>query len=505
MAARLVNLSREAVTLFSRRSRSSAGFAPVKSVDVAPLASHIRIFWNLLRLALLPVVAATLSFASNCLKLMADSAKPPTDPILAAAPQIPPLIFVWPVASCLCWLWIGRYGRITTTFVMACISLLPLVLIMDGPYWRLIGSLLSGWSIRPDEQTALVAFLLTNFIPQILLVIAAVQYAGFVSASNDIGRLTQGRPLAGFRRLTRARRQTYRKFKVARLWMLPLAMLGALVTIDVVALIFAPMQEWLNAASESLPDPYDLRLVGAYLAEHIVQMCVLMVATIVGSLAVLAALIWWARFAWLGIRRRATEVLADRSYRPIVFLRSFRDDDAKVRMKSPFWSLLGRRIRLEEVIAGQLMRLGPCVAIGKPGEWVPRHGAMRAYFADADWQTAIRTWTDRALLAVVMAGASPSVLWELEHLIWSDRISSLLLILPPDESTSARAARWSAVAKVFAGTRWQQGVASANVADGLCVTFGADGSVITFNGWSRHQIDYDVAVQAAAVRLLGRG
>jgi hypothetical protein len=104
-----------------------------------------------------------------------------------------------------------------------------------------------------------------------------------------------------------------------------------------------------------------------------------------------------------------------------------------------------------------------------------------------------------------MAGASPSVLWELEHLVWSNRISSLLVILPPDESTSARATRWLAVAKVFAGTRWQQGVASASVADALCVTFGADGSVVTFNGWSRHQIDYDVAVQAAAVRLLGRG
>jgi hypothetical protein len=452
----------------------------VKSVDVAPLASHIRVFWNLLRAAQLPVMAATVGGVIF-------------GPSMAVAPQIPLLFLA--VATWLSWLSIGRYGRITTTFVMACISQLPFVPLYSPYGMRLLGALVGSGQF--------VAFFVTIIIPQILLVIAAVQYARFVGASNDIGRLTHGRPLAGFRRLTRARRQTYRKFKFARLWLVPLAMLGALVTVSVMTKISVPLLQWL------LPVPLevrlDMRLWEAFFARHIVLTSVRMALEVLVILAMLAALIWWVRFAWLGIRRRATEVLADPGYRPIVFLRSFRDDDAKVWMKSPIWSLLGRRIRLEEVIAGQLTRLGPCVAIGKPGEWVPRHGAMRAYFANADWQTAIRTWTDRAILSVVMAGTSPSVLWELEHLVWSDRMSSLLLILPPDESTSARAARWSAVAKVFAGTRWQQGVASASVADGLCVTFGDDGSVVTFNGWSRHQIDYDVAVQAAAVRLLGRG
>ncbi len=475
-----------------------------KSIDVARLAQRIRIFWNALRAMLVPIMIASFGFFIYVTSIaFGDTSKLAlVGPFLALAPSIPLLFFVYPLATWLCWTWIGRYGRITGTFALACLTQLPFYLFLFSPYLiGFIAEVISGRLSDTDSQAKFVSLVVMVLIPEVLCVIAAVQFVSLLALSRKMKWYAHGStPLVAFRRLVRVRRQTYRKYNFARLPFVPLALLGALVTFTVITLVFGSLLERL------LPVPLqvrrDMQLFQAFFKLHPMLTLIRMVMETLIFLGTLAAMVWWARFAWRSIRRRATDVLKDPNYRPVVFLRSFRDEDARVASKNPFWSLLRAQVRLEEVIAGQLMRLGPCVAIGVPGEWVPRLGAMRAYFADADWQTAIRAWTDRAVLSVVMAGSSLSVLWELEYLIWSNRTSTLLLILPPDESQYARARRWKAVSKIFAGTRWQQGVASADVSNALCVTFDADGTVIAVTGWARHQVDYDIAVQSAAVRLL---
>jgi hypothetical protein len=473
------------------------------TIDIKPFARCIRLFWNVLRPAMLPWIAVwVLLPVTLWIKTGEHSHLSEIGPLLALAKSAPLFFIVLLPATWLCWMLIGRYGRVTMTFTFACVSQLPTLLLIPTPLMiGFVGSVLSGQRTDADSQGMAVSLFVWAYVPQVLCAVAAVQFVFIVLLGRKIGRTTGGAaPLVAFRRLVRARRQTYRKYRIARLPVLPLAFLGALVTIAVLFSVlvgaldtFLPVSIDISASQDEFQD---------FVQAHPFLSITRGVATGLIILGNLAAVVWWARFAWRSIRRGASDVLADPRYRPVVFLRSFRDEDARVAAKNPFWSLIRRRVRLEEIVAGQMMRLGPFVAIGVPGEWAPKLGAMRAYFADADWQAAIRTWTDRSALSVVMAGESPSVLWELEHLIWSNRVSTLLMVLPPDVSPQARARRRQAVSRAFAGTRWQQGIATADVGNDLCVTFEPDGTVVTVKGWPKHQIDYEVAVQTAVARLL---
>ena len=380
--------------------------------------------------------------------------------------------------------------------------LLPFLFILLSPkLFNLLGAVLSGRVTDTNSQAQIVSLLVMVLIPQALCAVAAVQFVLIRASRRTLSRGAGGSdPINAFRRLVQTRRQSYQKYNWAKLGIVPLAFMGAVVTFFILTIVFAAVAEtYLSVPREAR---LNVNIFQEFSKAHPTRTLMRMLFELVSFFAVAAATVWWTRFAWRRIRRRATQVLEDPSYRPIVFLRSFRDENVRVATKTPLWSLIRARVRLEEVIAGQVLQLGPCVAIVMPGERAPKLGAMRAYFADANWQTAIRIWTDRALLSVVMVGDSPSVLWELEHLVWSNRASSLLMVLPPDPSPEARAKRWQAVRKVFAGTRWQHGVVTADVTNALCVIVEPHGTVVSIKGWPRHQIDYEIAVQTAVARLL---
>ena len=92
--------------------------------------------------------------------------------------------------------------------------------------------------------------------------------------------------------------------------------------------------------------------------------------------------------------------------------------------------MLGRK-RLEAAIADELSRLGPFIAIGQPGERLPRLGAARAYFSDDEWQSAVIDWISRARLIVMIAGRTPWVQWELRQIVRAGQLDKLLILLPP--------------------------------------------------------------------------
>ena len=66
-------------------------------------------------------------------------------------------------------------------------------------------------------------------------------------------------------------------------------------------------------------------------------------------------------------------------------------------------------------MADILGRVGPVVAIGKPGEPVPQLGAARLYVAHDVWQSRVIELMAIAGLVVVRVGSSPGVLWEIEQ------------------------------------------------------------------------------------------
>jgi tetratricopeptide (TPR) repeat protein len=132
---------------------------------------------------------------------------------------------------------------------------------------------------------------------------------------------------------------------------------------------------------------------------------------------------------------------------PIVYLRSFADDDftnfqpnrllAELhglnrpkqrrstfgRLGSYLWKLHPVRVlRLffnigadtsEEVLARGFKRHGPFVAIGRPGEGLPTVGADRMYVRDDDWQRVVLDYLDRCKAVVLQPSKAGYILWEI--------------------------------------------------------------------------------------------
>jgi hypothetical protein len=183
----------------------------------------------------------------------------------------------------------------------------------------------------------------------------------------------------------------------------------------------------------------------------------------------------------------------------VLFLRSFQDENAHVRPKRLFTLLARRRPRLEEVLVRSVSKLGPAVAIGLPGERLPPLGAMRAYYADADWQKAVLDWMTRAYAIVMIGGASSWLLWELGEVLRRGLAGRLLLILPPDVSQEERARRWQSLEAAIAGTPWHAAFRALDPHALLCIVFLRDGQVHGVAGSARHEADYELAVQVAMV------
>jgi hypothetical protein len=101
---------------------------------------------------------------------------------------------------------------------------------------------------------------------------------------------------------------------------------------------------------------------------------------------------------------------------PVVYLRSFQVD--KRLSRRPL--AVGRVASLhteEEQLVEALQEMGPVVALGKPGERLPRLGASRVYVEDAEWRQQVLSWFSRAALVVIHVPANPTegLAWEIEQ------------------------------------------------------------------------------------------
>jgi hypothetical protein len=190
-------------------------------------------------------------------------------------------------------------------------------------------------------------------------------------------------------------------------------------------------------------------------------------------------------------RPRAETVLALDGRPPIIYLRSFRDDEAMVARPIRFtfdafrWSYMlteytrgglfrlmfnHGNVRLEQAIEDEVFPVGPFIAIGEPHESHPDFGATRAYFEgdDVAWRSAVESWLERAALVVVVPGQTQGLGWELTTIQATGHTPKLLLVFPP-ERPKARAARLAALAGMITDPRWRQSIASPTDADLVAV------------------------------------
>src|SRR5205823_937372 len=85
----------------------------------------------------------------------------------------------------------------------------------------------------------------------------------------------------------------------------------------------------------------------------------------------------------------------------------------------------------------------PVIAIGQPGERLPKLGAARKYVKGPDWQHEVIRLLNACRFACFVLGSSRGLLWELQQAVSYCQPQRVLLIIPPDNA-SQMASAWDA-------------------------------------------------------------
>jgi hypothetical protein len=193
--------------------------------------------------------------------------------------------------------------------------------------------------------------------------------------------------------------------------------------------------------------------------------------------------------------------------RPILLLRSFRDDKLVAPERRRYGPFVVNAIRrFEQQIADSFQELGPLIAIGEPGEKVPQLGAARSYLANDQWQAAVLGWIEEAMMIVMIAGTTEWIRWELHRILEKGRDAHLVILLPPDRwqflirgksKLSTRQQRWANVLASFAGTAWAGPLGALDITNVLLVQLEPGGRITAIKADSVHVQAYQLAIMVA--------
>jgi hypothetical protein len=143
-----------------------------------------------------------------------------------------------------------------------------------------------------------------------------------------------------------------------------------------------------------------------------------------------------------GLKRRARLLTrssfaetVDRDKRPpILFLRSFMDDQVTL-PKPPvvltYWMAEPLPRRLDHALIERFGYLAPVVAIGKPDEKDLPFGAARLFVPDREWQDTVLDLATRAQHVVVVVDESPGIDWEVEDMLAEPFVDKSLFLASP--------------------------------------------------------------------------
>ena len=127
-------------------------------------------------------------------------------------------------------------------------------------------------------------------------------------------------------------------------------------------------------------------------------------------------------------QKPANKVLSEDKRPPIIYLRSFKDDEkAAAPIIAPNIPIFFTE---EEYLVDTLNDFGPCVAIGQPGEKLPDLGAARLYLDDDEWQDKVRELLVSSSLVVLRAGDTPNFFWEVEQSAKFVKPKNIIILIP---------------------------------------------------------------------------
>jgi hypothetical protein len=166
---------------------------------------------------------------------------------------------------------------------------------------------------------------------------------------------------------------------------------------------------------------------------------------VAGLIAIMILLIV-LRFAARSFTRTSLENLISKDQRPIIlFLRSFRDD--QVKLKKPRSGIVMRMVSfgeprpmLDHILLEEGTCYGPVVALGAPGVRRP-FGAARTYVSNEQWRETVIEFCRQSGMVVVTVDETESVRWEVQHILAQKHLPKTLFLLPPRLIGSAEVGR----------------------------------------------------------------
>ena len=135
------------------------------------------------------------------------------------------------------------------------------------------------------------------------------------------------------------------------------------------------------------------------------------------------------------IQRNAGEILELDNRKPVLFLRSFVDDNISTRNVSGRVAsvILGADVdsmRLEECVVDAVFRLGPVVALNQPGSLLPVLGAAKENVS-GDWKDRVQNYLEKSQLIILIYGTSEGLQWELDEIFRRGYSDKLIVVSPP--------------------------------------------------------------------------
>ena len=158
----------------------------------------------------------------------------------------------------------------------------------------------------------------------------------------------------------------------------------------------------------------------------------------------IALIIWAVKLLKVGRRMTAPnpeELLAIDCRRPVLYMRSFDHDQRtldKQSLLAKLYNPTGIRtlVRYEEQVSEWMSRIGPVIAIGRPGEALPELGAARVYVDDEGWQQKLLEMHRASALVVMQAGASEGLKWEIGKVFEPANFKPTLICFAPETRRS---------------------------------------------------------------------
>lgn len=221
----------------------------------------------------------------------------------------------------------------------------------------------------------------------------------------------------------------------------------------------------------------------------------------------------------------ADTVMAGEKRAPILYLRSFAADEAPAPASYSlqerqgnlftfhvifpgFWTER-REWSFEEFLCRALSEQAAVVALGRPGEELPRLGAARKYVPHERWQLEVSSLIPRSGMACLLVATSDGLLWEMHQALALRDPRCILLIVPQH---SGAGAVWSGfAARLGDAVR----LPATLPADALAVAFTPGWDAVVYTGkpllrnyrqlvrqldWTRLQGDEHVAFQQLVSR-----